>query len=806
MLQGGRDEDPVRSRLLVLVARPGSGRTTWFQRRHQAAPARWEAWDRGGARLVVAGPAPALGGLPALPAVEAAWAAIEARGPGSLFERLRDEPEAFVGFDDLHLLDDVKLDRVADELSAYADAGVQTATTARRYVDWPVARLVIDGRVGVLGDADLALDAAALAGAAGEDVADPPGWVRELAQRSGGWATAAKAAAELGRRQAAPTPEEVDAIVDALAEVLTTAVVDACSAEEVEVLLVAAAVDGLSPRLADALLGPGAGARLVALARTEPILEPDPTDRDALVLPTLLATGLRRRLEVVSDPRPQELARAAAAWHQEADHPRRAIQLLVDRGLWAGAVELLVASSLRAAEQGDDHDLWSLFEVVPRPIWDGDPEPALHYAALALGAGQHEAATDVLASATLDRPRLTPAQQVRHDTTFASSVLHGTRADVALARAERALATVADAGPGEPPGHARPLAAVAAARAEVLLYRWDHAVARLDAIADDPAVAFLPRLHGQATAAWAHALRGEARAALRHAADATAAAAHRGLPDHHVLGEAHLARAQVGLLQGDEALLQDALARADEVAVRQRSVVRRTAALTIRAQAALRAGDPDLALQLLDEVRAPHRDAWHQRAGALRARALGRLGERGRALAALADLAIGPDTVVALAELDPTRAEEVEAWRAPSWPITRLHRLVARATIAAHVGSDSLADELVAALAVAAPEALAGPFLELPAAARVALNALPGPWHPLLEHPAGPGQPDPARLTAREAEVLGAIAGPASLAAIAGDLYLSPNTLKTHLRNLYRKLGVRSRAEAVVVAQRLGVL
>jgi hypothetical protein len=43
-------------------------------------------------------------------------------------------------------------------------------------------------------------------------------------------------------------------------------------------------------------------------------------------------------------------------------------------------------------------------------------------------------------------------------------------------------------------------------------------------------------------------------------------------------------------------------------------------------------------------------------------------------------------------------------------------------------------------------------------------------------------------------------------AAPAGDMYVSVNTVKTHIRNLYVKLGTHRRAEAVEYARALGLL
>ena len=64
----------------------------------------------------------------------------------------------------------------------------------------------------------------------------------------------------------------------------------------------------------------------------------------------------------------------------------------------------------------------------------------------------------------------------------------------------------------------------------------------------------------------------------------------------------------------------------------------------------------------------------------------------------------------------------------------------------------------------------------------------------------------PALLTEREREVLGMIAGGATNREIAERLFLSPHTVKDHTSTLYKKMNARNRAEAIVRAQRLGLI
>jgi DNA-binding NarL/FixJ family response regulator len=78
--------------------------------------------------------------------------------------------------------------------------------------------------------------------------------------------------------------------------------------------------------------------------------------------------------------------------------------------------------------------------------------------------------------------------------------------------------------------------------------------------------------------------------------------------------------------------------------------------------------------------------------------------------------------------------------------------------------------------------------------------------------PAGPpvvaGAPDPTAvpsLTDRERSILSAVASGLTTSAISRELWISEHTIKFHLTNIYRKLGVANRAGAVRYALENGI-
>ncbi len=103
-----------------------------------------------------------------------------------------------------------------------------------------------------------------------------------------------------------------------------------------------------------------------------------------------------------------------------------------------------------------------------------------------------------------------------------------------------------------------------------------------------------------------------------------------------------------------------------------------------------------------------------------------------------------------------------------------------------YLHKDVSREELCAAVATA----LAGQDLGEPA---VGASRTP-------RHPAAP------ELTEREMQVLKGMAQGKSNGQIGRDLYLSEDTVKTHARRLFRKLGVNDRAQAVALGFRWGLV
>lgn len=85
-------------------------------------------------------------------------------------------------------------------------------------------------------------------------------------------------------------------------------------------------------------------------------------------------------------------------------------------------------------------------------------------------------------------------------------------------------------------------------------------------------------------------------------------------------------------------------------------------------------------------------------------------------------------------------------------------------------------------------------------------NALAAPAEVPVQRFADPAAPRPPDLTERELQVLHGMAAGQSNSQIGRELYLSEDTIKTHARRLFRKMGVNDRAQAVASGFRWGLV
>ena len=123
-------------------------------------------------------------------------------------------------------------------------------------------------------------------------------------------------------------------------------------------------------------------------------------------------------------------------------------------------------------------------------------------------------------------------------------------------------------------------------------------------------------------------------------------------------------------------------------------------------------------------------------------------------------------------------------------------------------------------LDLAESDGLLFPFLLHPVPELLERHARQGTAHPALiwkiismlggrtpaAPPAGPPEHLPEPLSQAEARVLRFLQTSLSAPEIARELYVSVNTIRTHMRHLYDKLGAHRRLEAIDRARALGLL
>lgn len=329
------------------------------------------------------------------------------------------------------------------------------------------------------------------------------------------------------------------------------------------------------------------------------------------------------------------------------------------------------------------------------------------------------------------------------------------------------------------------------------------------------------------TSAWS----GELSTAGRLAERATRLAEQAGLERHPMLASAMLAEAEVLRSRGEPAQALKFLDRNIEtVTVGDQFVVGPgggsavgQAHRILRARLLLDFGDTRAAQEELERLRRTADDL----PAALAVRlvlARSRLAELNGDLAAAQELlrTAPPVPAVLSARLAITRPRPDEtAALLARWPPDagledRLRRLLAEAAGTLGPGPRGATSELVnEALVAAEPDGHVRVFLEVPQALRVAISTTlrrspdASAWRRALitrlEQAGALGESD-IGVTRREMVVLEWLTTELTHAQIAAELFVSENTLKSHCRNLYRKLGVHSREEAIRIARGRGWL
>ena len=160
------------------------------------------------------------------------------------------------------------------------------------------------------------------------------------------------------------------------------------------------------------------------------------------------------------------------------------------------------------------------------------------------------------------------------------------------------------------------------------------------------------------------------------------------------------------------------------------------------------------------------------------------------------------------------RLTEQAASHAGTRPRVGLELLLVHACAAWRTGRrEAAVDHLANAVSIAADTGVLSPFITVPRADLEAI-APAGSWaRELLEQPPLAGTdtvfPEPLRsgqLSVAEMRVLRELRAGVPLAHIGRRLYLSESTVKTHVRRIYRKLGVSDRAHALERARELSLL
>ncbi|HWS58895.1 MAG TPA: LuxR C-terminal-related transcriptional regulator [Actinotalea sp.] len=763
----------------------------------------------------------------------------------ALLDELENVPEELVlVLEDLHALSNRPVVMDLGDLVTRLPNTVRCVVSTRRDPPWTLRRLRLDGRLVELRGTDLAFrqdEAELLLTAVSErELSDHD--VQVLTARTDGWAVGLQLAGISLRHQG-----DVSAAITSfagsdrlIAEYLLEEVLDQLEPDIRTFLLQTSVLDWLSVDLCDAVTGAGNARRMLAALE----------DRSLFVIPLdlsrtnvryhhLFAELLRYQLRAEDPSTARTLHRRAARWLLEHGRAEESIDHLLRAGEHDQAFTEISRLGHRFFERGESATLVRWLTIIQGA--SSSPPSGVVISLLAA-----EIAADLPAAAAethrqlVRRPDLTPGERATADALHTTQVFRSLSPDTVIATAhsvldvlpslaERDVVDFLGMGGTE---SVRLMAEYDAAIAHFLQGDLEQATARLRLALDLPGAQYpIWRFYTLGSLALVRAWTGHCTEALQLADAALSGARALDVTHHPAVIHAHLAAALAHLYRADFERAAESLDMADLLNLRRPSnVVNLDLHRALAAHLAAATGDSERALLTLRRSAASALEApvLAHANRALHAQLLIDAGEHLEARALLDDP--GHSVELGAARVDLGFATggldaAMTALRASTPPESDVravigHRLREAAVLDARGERVAAQEAIRLAVAAAEGDQLRWPFLEVTAAEPMLRQYLRGgagfsdDLRQVLERASAvasararrsaPGTVD--ALTERELAVLAYLPRRIKHREIAAELYITMNTLKTHLSSIYRKLGVTDRDEAATRAVERGLL
>ena len=686
--------------------------------------------------------------------------------------------------------------------------------------------------------ADLAFTAEEAAGLMRQENLDlAPAEVADLWARTDGWPAGLMFAAMhlAGKADTAQAIRGFRGDVGNVAAFLMTEVLQAQPPELRDFLLRTCIVDKLRPALAEALTGRACDLRsLEFMSHGNAFIQGVPGTDDCYSYQSLFREFLRAQLLFEKPALVPVLHHTAADWFAQNGHRLSAVCHAITAGRWGVAARYLVEdldfAQLLVGRQR--RLLKALVADLPDDLDDAGAAVVRSARALTEFDAGLCAAELSRARACLDQgvPPRTLSYELAITVLEAVSASLQTDVSSALGAALAAEAALRAASVGSNAVHPELTLLVAGCKGRVFLQRGDFAGAS-EAFAAAITIADDAGLHGALAdllgmAALVEAVWGHLRRAAELAAQAVALAesgAHLDEPQ-----SAMVAQAWVSAEQGDLTVARDLVHRAEDAVPTFDSRVLAAFAAMVRARVLRAGGDADLARAELraaaNSYGADH-DEWLGQSLVVDEAKILVAQHLPREAIAMIERSPGRDQVESILALQRAATEAGE--RGPALPApaarqatsleTQVDSWLVQAAESIRTGDSGRSGlQVERALRLAAPEHLRRPFSEAPPSLRKLLQPTGELMrrHPWLRAP-GPADHSSrtrselvitATLSSKEHEVLEYLAELLTTEEIAGTMYVSVNTVRSHVRSILRKLSASRRNEAVRRAWELGLL